>query len=187
MTERSRVIVEVDEPMGPGVEFELNIGGIGSTARRGRVRGPWLGLDRGHLVDTDDGLGRAVPVLIALPASTFVGCRIEVRCGQRSPPSSAGNDGPPVEYLPVRSQPRIHSSPSAGPPDDLTRSLPAWECDGIRLCPCRAADEVDGGPTTLSLTQRELESRLWAAANSLRDPVDPAVGRLQSDIFPCCS
>jgi len=77
MTERSRVIVEVDEPMGPGVDFEVNVGGIGSTARRGRVRGPWLGLDRGHLVDTDNGSGRAVPVLIALPASTFAGCRIE--------------------------------------------------------------------------------------------------------------
>lgn len=77
MTERTRVVVEVDEPMGPGVEFEVNVGGIGSTARRARVRGPWLGLDRGHLVDTDDGMGRAVPVLVALPASTFVGCRIE--------------------------------------------------------------------------------------------------------------
>ena len=77
MTERSRVIAEVDEPMGPGVEFEINVGGIGSTARRARLRGPWLGLDRGHLVDTDDGSGRAVPVLIALPGSTFVGCRID--------------------------------------------------------------------------------------------------------------
>ncbi len=71
------MIVEVDEPMGPGVDFEVNVGGIGSTARRGRVRGLWLGLDRGHLVDADDGSGRAVPVLIALPASTFAGCRIE--------------------------------------------------------------------------------------------------------------
>jgi hypothetical protein len=77
MTERTHVLVEVDEPMGPGVEFEVNLGGIGSTARRGRIRGPWLGLDRGHLVDTDVGTGRAVPVLVALPASTFVGCRIE--------------------------------------------------------------------------------------------------------------
>lgn len=77
MTERTRVVVEVDEPMGPGVEFEVNVGGIGSTAQRARVRGPWLGLDRGHLVDTDDGTGRAMPMLVALPASTFAGCRIE--------------------------------------------------------------------------------------------------------------
>jgi hypothetical protein len=77
MTQRTRVIVEVDEPMGPGVEFDANVDGIGSTARRARFRGPWLGLDRGHLVEADDGSGREVPVLIALPASTFVGCRIE--------------------------------------------------------------------------------------------------------------
>jgi hypothetical protein len=69
MTERIRLIIEIDEPMGPGVEFDANVDGIGSTARRARVRGPWLGLDRGHLVDTDDGSGRAVPALIALAAS----------------------------------------------------------------------------------------------------------------------
>ena len=77
MTERTRVLIEIDEPMGPGVDFEPNVDGIGSTARRARVRGPWLGLDRGHLVDADDGSGREVPVLVALPASTFAGCRIE--------------------------------------------------------------------------------------------------------------
>jgi hypothetical protein len=77
MTQRTRVLVEIDEPMGPGVEFDVNVDGIGSTARRARLRGPWLGLDRGHLVEADDGSGREVPVLIALPASTFVGCRIE--------------------------------------------------------------------------------------------------------------
>ena len=77
MTERTQVIVEIDEPLGPGVEFDRNVDGIGSTARRARVRGPWLGLDRGHLVEADDGSGRQVPVLVALPASTFVGCRIE--------------------------------------------------------------------------------------------------------------
>ncbi len=77
MTERTRVLIEIDEPMGPGVDFEPNVDGIGSTARRARLRGPWLGLDRGHLVDADDGSGREVPVLVALPASTFAGCRIE--------------------------------------------------------------------------------------------------------------
>ncbi len=77
MTERTRVLLEIDEPMGPGVDFEPNVDGIGSTARRARLLGPWLGLDRGHLVDADDGSGRDVPVLVALPASTFVGCRIE--------------------------------------------------------------------------------------------------------------
>jgi hypothetical protein len=77
MTERTRVLIEIDEPMGPGVDFEPNVDGIGATACRARVRGPWLGLDRGHLVEADDGSGRQVPVLIALPASTFVGCRIE--------------------------------------------------------------------------------------------------------------
>jgi hypothetical protein len=77
MTERTRVLIEIDEPMGPGVDFEPNVDGIGSTARRARLRGPWLGLDRGHLVDADDGSGREVPVLVAVPASTFAGCRIE--------------------------------------------------------------------------------------------------------------
>ena len=77
MTERTRVLIEIDEPMGPGVDFEPNVDGIGSTARRARLRGPWLGLDRGHLVDADDGSGREVPVLVAVPSSTFAGCRIE--------------------------------------------------------------------------------------------------------------
>jgi len=77
MTERTRVLIEIDEPMGPGVDFEPNVDGIGSTARRARLLGPWLGLDRGHLVDADDGFGREVPVLVAVPSSTFAGCRIE--------------------------------------------------------------------------------------------------------------
>jgi len=42
-----------------------------------RSGGLWLGADRGFLVDSDDGHGRVVPVLVVLPASSFVGARID--------------------------------------------------------------------------------------------------------------
>ncbi len=73
---RDPVIAEVEEPLGPGVDFERDAGGIALVGQRARDRGPWLGLDRGHLVDTDDGTGRATPALIAVPSSTFAGATI---------------------------------------------------------------------------------------------------------------
>jgi hypothetical protein len=71
------VLVEVEEALGPGLDYarDLERGGILVSGARGG--GLWLGADRGFLVDSDDGHGRVVPVLVALPASSFVGARID--------------------------------------------------------------------------------------------------------------
>jgi hypothetical protein len=73
----ARVVVEVEQALGPGVDFDREPYGalIGRRARRG---GPWLGFDRAALVDSDDGSGRRLPVVVALPSSTYVGCRLDV-------------------------------------------------------------------------------------------------------------
>lgn len=69
--------MEVEQALGPGVDFERDGHGqlVGRQARPGRL---WLGFDRTALVDSDDGLGRRVAVLVAVPASTFAGCRLEI-------------------------------------------------------------------------------------------------------------
>ncbi len=69
--------VVVEEAIGPGVDFERDADGVlvGRHARRGGV---WLGFDRAALTDSDDGWGRQVPILVALPASTHAGARLEV-------------------------------------------------------------------------------------------------------------
>lgn len=74
---RHEVLVEVEEALGPGLGYarDLERGGILVSGTRGG--GLWLGADRGFLVDSDDGHGRVVPVLVALPASSFVGARVE--------------------------------------------------------------------------------------------------------------
>lgn len=70
------VPVEVEQALGPGVDFELEGGRpLGRRIRPSRI---WLGFDRAALSDSDDGLGRRVPVLVGLPASTFAGARLEV-------------------------------------------------------------------------------------------------------------
>jgi len=63
----------------------------------------------------------------------------------------------------------------------ITQSVPATT---VRERPApTAGSEVTSRPSpAISLTQQELESRLWAAANSLRGPVDPA--DFKAYIFP---
>lgn len=75
--EPSVVRVEVEQALGPGVEFEREHG-TGLVGRRPRAAGAWFGFDRAALVESDDGSGRRVPVLVALPASTFAGARLEI-------------------------------------------------------------------------------------------------------------
>lgn len=70
------VTVEVEQALGPGLDFERDRGSA-LVGRRARAGGAWLGFDRAALVDSDDGFGRRVAVLVALPASTFGGARIE--------------------------------------------------------------------------------------------------------------
>lgn len=70
-------LVEVEQALGPGVDFERDAQGqlVGRRARSGRV---WLGFDQAALVDSDDGRGRRLAVLVAVPSSTFAGCRLEI-------------------------------------------------------------------------------------------------------------
>lgn len=70
------VLVEVEQALGPGLDFERDVHGR-LIARRARAGGPWFGVDRAALCESDDGSGRAVPVLVAVPVSTYAGARIE--------------------------------------------------------------------------------------------------------------
>jgi hypothetical protein len=113
------LVAEVEEALGPGVDFvpEPGAGLIAHRARRARL---WLGFDRAALMDSDDGLGRRIPLLVALPASTFPGARIAVELtggfrsahglmlvgrvpGAAMPPPAlariAGNLADPAEWL----------------------------------------------------------------------------------------
>ncbi len=71
-------LVEVSEALGPGLDVEAVDGGS-PVVVRARAAGPFPGVDRGFVVDSDDGSGRAVRALVALPASSWRGCRVQVR------------------------------------------------------------------------------------------------------------
>jgi hypothetical protein len=71
------VIVEVEEALGPGIDFELD-SRTEMVGRRARHGGVWLGFDRAALAESDDGNGRRLPVLVAVPVSTHAGARLEV-------------------------------------------------------------------------------------------------------------
>ena len=71
------LVAEVEQALGPGVDFERD-GRLDRVGRRARTGGAWLGYDRAALVDSDDGRGRRLPILVALPASTYVGARLDV-------------------------------------------------------------------------------------------------------------
>jgi hypothetical protein len=71
-----RILVQVEQALGPGVDFDRGPHGQ-LVGRRPRSAGPWLGYDRAVLVDSDDGNGRGVAALVAVPASTFASCRLE--------------------------------------------------------------------------------------------------------------
>jgi len=68
------VELAVDQALGPGVEVEVDAGI--ARAVEPRAGGLWLGLDRAHLVDSDAGDGTELPAVVALPGSTFTGCRL---------------------------------------------------------------------------------------------------------------
>lgn len=74
--ERPLLVVEVERAPGPGPEVEHDEHGR-PFVRRFRPSGAWLGFDHGAVLDTDDGHGRTLAALVALPGSTFPGCRIE--------------------------------------------------------------------------------------------------------------
>jgi hypothetical protein len=71
----TELVVEVEEPQGPGIDVESDDHGR-PVGRRARTGGIWLGFDRGGAVETDDGRGRRLPVVVAVPTSTYRGCRL---------------------------------------------------------------------------------------------------------------
>lgn len=74
--EGRRIVVEVERAPGPGPVVELDERRQ-PIVRRFRTGGLWLGFDHGSIPETDDGRGRTLAALVALPASTFPGCQIE--------------------------------------------------------------------------------------------------------------
>ncbi len=73
-----RELVEVTEALGPGFDVERGEGGA-LVVVRARRPGGFPGVDRAAVVDSDDGTGRALRALVALPVSSWRGCRVEVR------------------------------------------------------------------------------------------------------------
>lgn len=73
---RPLLVVEIERAPGPGPDVERDAHGL-PFVRRFRPTGAWLGFDHGAVLETDDGHGRALAALVALPGSTFPGCRIE--------------------------------------------------------------------------------------------------------------
>ncbi len=73
----ARLRIEVVEALGPGLELAHDQRTGGLVAARARSGGLWLGFDRGALVDSDDGSGRSVPVIVAVPGSTWPGCQVD--------------------------------------------------------------------------------------------------------------
>ncbi len=68
------VTLEVEEALGPGLDIIVE---HGVARARGPRRGTlWLGLDRAHVAETDAGDGTHLAAVVALPASSFSGCRI---------------------------------------------------------------------------------------------------------------
>jgi len=74
----ARELVEVAEPLGPGLDVE-HYEASAPVVVRARTGTVFPGLDLGFVVDSDDGTGRSLRALVALPASSWRGCRIEVR------------------------------------------------------------------------------------------------------------
>ena len=75
--ESSELLLDVETALGPGVDFEhVDRELIGTRAR---VGGIWLGFDRAAVVDTDGGSGSRIAAVVAVPVSTFSGCRLRAR------------------------------------------------------------------------------------------------------------
>ncbi len=71
------LLLEVDAALGPGLDYELIDNRLVGT--RARPGGVWLGLDRAAVIESDDGAGRQLAAVVAVPASTFAGCRLRAR------------------------------------------------------------------------------------------------------------
>jgi len=109
------VRVEVEEALGPGLDYREDLGRGGVVVSGSRNGTLWLGVDRAFLVDSDDGRGRALPVLLALPSSSFVGARIdaELAGGYAEPSGSVLVARLPGAQLPV--DPVLRAAGGVGP------------------------------------------------------------------------
>ena len=67
----STVELVVDEALGPGLDVRVVDGA--ATIAGERSGGVWLGLDRGHVAESDAGDGRELAAVVALPTSSFAG------------------------------------------------------------------------------------------------------------------
>jgi hypothetical protein len=151
-----RTLVEIEEALGPGVDFERGAG-MALVGRRPRVGGPWVGFDRGAVLDSDDGAGRLVPIVVAVPTSTFRGARLEVEV-------SGGWQVPGGIVL-------VGRLPGAPDPVEVLARLAARVSDDAR--PLRLA-EVEGELARARQRHRERRShdriiggRAWHAVDAL--------------------
>ncbi len=142
-----RGLVEVVEALGPGLEFDADPATRGLVARRARHRSPWLGLDRASLVGSDDGTGRGIRALVAVPVSTYAGCRIEVEWigavfDERGPILVGRVDG---SADPIPAVVRVVSGLADAPWHDRNEAARLAREGRLRYRARRAADRVTGG------------------------------------------
>jgi hypothetical protein len=165
--ERGRGLVEVVDALGPGLEFDQDPLSRERVARRARARGPWLGLDRAVVVESDDGSGRGVRALVGVPVSTFAGCRIEVGwtgavCDDRGPILVGRVDGvaDPSPVV-VRVVSGLRDAPWHGREDATRIALEGRQRHRMR----RATDRVIGG-RAWEMPAGSLEQSRFASAHA---------------------
>ncbi|MER3418350.1 MAG: hypothetical protein C4343_04460, partial [Chloroflexota bacterium] len=149
--EGRRVLVEVERASGPGpvVEFDDRRRPV---VRRFRTEGLWLGFDHGVVPETDDGRGRNLAALVALPASTFPGCRIEVELVGAL---AAGERVVLLTALPGTVMPALELARAAAVIDEADVLDPAAAAALVRQAQVRHRDRVRAG--------RPTGGRAWAA------------------------
>jgi hypothetical protein len=163
-----RALVEVVEALGPGLEFDQDPATHELIARRARNRGPWLGLDRASVVDSDDGSGRGLRVLVGLPASTFAGCRIEIAwtgaLADNSGPILVGRVDGVADPLPAVV--RVVGGAPDGPWLDRDEAARIAHEGRQRYRARRAADRVTGG-RAWDLSAASLEQARFTSPHAL--------------------
>jgi hypothetical protein len=163
----SRELVEVTDPLGPGLDVEPGPGGL-PVVVRARFGGAFPGLDRGFVVDSDDGTGRSMRALVALPASSFRGCRVEVRWqgvvrDARGPVLFGGIEGGPAPAPDtVRTLAGVGGDAPIGPRHEAERL--AFEARR-RFRQRRAANRITGG-RAWEMPDASLEAARYTTAHA---------------------
>lgn len=156
-TIHAAVTLEVEEALGSGLDVVVEHGVARATnARRGSL---WLGLDRAHVIETDAGDGASLAAVVALPASSFPGCRI------RAEVVGALKDG----HRSVLAT-RLHGAPM--PPEPLIRTVAqvrgdaSWIDAGAAL---QLAREAHTRYRARRAASRIVDGRAWQPGEGL-DP-----------------